>query len=182
MSSESKPKAALEPGHVILISQILDKSVLRNRLFHVALLVQFFTCVRKSNLLPPSIKTFSVHKQLTRGDLHFAPDSIIVTLPWTKTLQNRDDVMTITIAKVNNALLDPVSTYKHFCQEFPMPSNFPAFSLHDGHKVLVLTQQNYINILKDCLQKLNLPPEAFSSHSVRRGGINYDNGPRSGPT
>ena len=170
MSSESKPKVALEPGHIILISQVLDPSSLLHRLFHVALLVQFFTCVRKSNLLPPSLRAFSVHKHLTRGDLHFAADSIIVSLPWTKTMQNADNIMTIPIAKVNNALLDPVSTYKLFSQQFPMPPNFPAFSLHDGHKVLVLTQQTYIDILKDSLNKLGLPYQAFSSHSVRRGG------------
>ena len=103
--------------------------------------------------------------------MHITQDSIVVTLPWTKTLQNREDIMTIPIAKVTEqSIIDPVSTYQTFIARFPLPPRMPAFSLYDGHKLLVLTQQAYIDILKTCLQRLDLPPEAFSSHSIHRGG------------
>ena len=170
MSSVSKPKAPIEPGHLILISHMIDPGNIHHKLFYNALLIQFFGCLRKSNLLPPSIKGFSVVKQLTRGDLHVLQDGIIITLPWTKTLQNAEDVMTIAIAKVEGAIIDPVSQYQNFITEFPMPPRMPAFSLTAGGKVFVLTQNNYIDYLKHFLERLGLPAAAYGSHSVRRGG------------
>ena len=170
MSSVSKPKAPIEPGHIILISQMMDQSDIHHTLFYTALLIQFFGCLRKSNLLPPSVKGFSVVKQLTRGDIHIVQDGIIISLPWTKTLQNSDDVMTIAIAQVPNSIIDPVSQYKNFILRFLLPPRMPAFSLSAGDKLYVFTQNNYIDYLKHFLERLGLPSSAYGSHSVRRGG------------
>ena len=170
LSSTSKPKAPIEPGHLILIQAICDISIPDNRLFFVALIMQFFTCVRKSNLLPPSLNTFSTLKHFTRGDFHFTPGGITVTLPWTKTLQSRDDVITILVADCPDAVLNPVAIYRDFITDFPLyPPTLPAFALNDGSKLLVLTQKSYIDSLKTHVSALGLPPEAYSSHSVRRG-------------
>ena len=79
LSSTSKPKAPLEPGHIMLITQRLDQSDPINRLFYVALVTQFFTCVRIRNLLPTSTRTFSLFRHLSRGDFNFTNDAIIVT-------------------------------------------------------------------------------------------------------
>ena len=171
MSVSARPKAPLEPGHILLIAQILDNSDPYHRLFFVALVIQFFACLRKSNLLPPSLRAFSPFHHLTRGDIHQVPGALILTLPWAQNLQNNDDVITLPIADVPGALLNPVQTYLQFVGEFPLPSpRMPAFALIRAGKLLVLTQQNYINILKHYLTRLNIPAEAYSSHSVRRGG------------
>ena len=170
MSSDSKPKAPIEPGHLILISHMLEPGNIHHKLFYNALLIQFFGCLRKSNLLPPSIRGFSVFKQLTRGDIHLVPGGLVLTLPWSKTLQNADDVMTIAIAQVQGSIIDPVSHYTNFITQFPMPAKMPAFSLAAGGKVYVLTQNNYIDYLKHFLDRLGLPSSAYGSHSVRRGG------------
>ena len=171
LSSASKPKSPIEPGHIILISTFCDQSDLTKRMFFVALITQFFACLRKSNLLPPSLRAFSPFHHLTRGDIKFAAGDIILTLPWTKTLQSKNDVMTVSIAAAPGAVLDPVAIISQFLQDFPLPKpTFPAFSLFDGHKIIVLTQQVYIDLLKAHLQALGLPPDSFSSHSVRRGG------------
>ena len=169
MSSESKPKAPIEPGHIILISHMIDPSDINHQLFLNALLVQFFSCVRKSNLLPASLRTFSPHKQLTSADIHVTQDGLVLTLPWTKTLQNNDDIVTIAIAQVPGSILDPVSSYITFIRQFPMPPGMPAFSAMAGTQIKVLTQQVYIDTLKLFLKRLGLPPEAYSSHSIRRG-------------
>ena len=171
LSSDSKPKAPIEPGHIILIRTFCDQSELTNRLFFVALTTQFFTCIRKSNLLPPSLNTFSPLKHLTRGDINLCGVDLVFTFPWTKTLQSKDDVMTVSLAAAPGAVLDPVGIILQFLQDFPLPKpTLPAFSLFDGHKLIVLTQQVYISLLKHHLSILGLPPEAYSSHSVRRGG------------
>ena len=62
--------------------------------------------------------------------------------------------------------------YKNFVLRFPVPSQtVPAFSIIDGARVIVLTQQVYIDLLKYYLGRLGLPVESFSSHSVRRGSM-----------
>ena len=172
LSATSKPKAPIEPGHILLIRTFCDQSDLTNRLFFVALVTQFFTCFRKSNLLPPSLNTFSPFKHLTRGDIKLCGSNIVFTLPWSKTLQSRDNIMTVSLAAAPpGSILDPVDIIVGFLRDFPLPKpTMPAFSLFDGHRLVVLTQQVYINLLKHHLAVLGLPPDAYSSHSVRRGG------------
>ena len=171
MSVSARPKAPLEPGHILLISQILDNNDPYHRIFFVAMVIQFFACLRKSNLLPPSAKAFSPFHHLTRGDIHNVPGALVLTLPWSKNLQNKDNVLTIPIADVPGAILNPVQIYNQFVKEFPLSSpKMPAFALVRAGKLVVLTQQNYIDILKQYLSRLNIPADAYSSHLIRRGG------------
>ena len=171
LSITARPKAPLEPGHIIMMRQTLDFSNPLHKLFYIALNIQFFTCVRKSNLLPPSVKAYSPFTHLSRGDLYFVPGALIVTLPWTKTIQGKEDILTLSIADAPGSVLDPVGEYRTFIQQFPLPSQtMPAFAIFDGTTFIVLTQQTYINIIKEQLQKLNIPSESYSSNSIRRGG------------
>ena len=169
LSVSSRPKAPLEPGHLLQIMQNIDQGNLMHRIFFVALVIQFFACLRKSNLLPPSYKTFSPFKHLTRGDIHFVDGAIVLTLPWTKTIQHKDDIATIPIADVPGAIINPVQVYRDFVQDFPLPPRMPAFAIATPGKLVLLAQHEYVDILKYHLQKIGLPPDAYSSHSVRRG-------------
>ena len=169
LSITARPKAPLEPGHIILIKHMLDGANPIHTMFYVALNIQFFTCIRKSNLLPPSVRAYSPFHHLSRGDLHFAPGALIVTLPWTKTIQGKEDILTLSIMDAPGSILDPVGEYRNFVQFFPVPSQtVPAFCIV-GSSVTVLTQQMYIDLLKHFLGRLGLPIDSFSSHSIRRG-------------
>ena len=140
-----------------------------HRVFFVALVIQFFGCLRKSNLLPPSIRMFSPFRHLTRGDIHFVDGAIVLTLPWTKTLQHKNNIETIAIADVPGVPFNPVQIYRDFVHLFPLSPKMPAFAVASAQKLIMLTQAEYVEILKFYLQKIGLPPDAFSSHSVRRG-------------
>ena len=169
-SSASKPKLPIEPGHLLLIKSILETQNPMHQLFFVALIIQYFGCLRKSNLLPPSVRGYSPFKHLSRADIIIFPDQIVLSLPWTKTLQHANDILTIPIVQVPGSILDPVSIYKDFVLQNPLPSpRMPAFSLFTGSKFVILTQQLYIELLKLYLERLHLPSHAYSSHSVRRG-------------
>lgn len=170
LSITARPKAPVEPGHIILIGKMIDGANPLHILFYVALNIQFFTCIRKSNLLPPSVRAYSPFHHLSRGDLHFVPGALIVTLPWTKTIQGKEDILTLSIVDAPGAVLDPVGEYRNFILRFPPPAQtVPAFSIIDASRVTVLTQPVYIDLLKQFLARLGLPPESFSSHSLRRG-------------
>ena len=56
MSTQCKPKSPLQIAHILLIRNVVDTSIHMHYAFFVALVFQFFSCVRKSNLLPPSAK------------------------------------------------------------------------------------------------------------------------------
>ena len=54
MSSDSKPKNPIEIGHLLLIKQCIDFTDPVQCSFFTALFIQFFGCLRISNLLPLS--------------------------------------------------------------------------------------------------------------------------------
>ena len=170
MSAASKPKAPLTPEQIVLISHIIDSSDPKQFTFYVALLIHFFSIVRKSNLLPPSKSSYSKFKHLSRGNVMITESCLVLTLPWTKTLQAGEDIFTLPIAAVPDSVIDPVASYKQLVERFPVPNDFPAFSYSDGNNIHILTQNDYVQLLKNSLQKLNIPSQAYSSHSVRRGG------------
>ena len=166
MSSQSKP---IQPAHIILIKQLVDVSVPIQHAFIVSLVFQFFSCVRKSNLLPPTVSNFHKAKCLKRSDIVYKQGSLVVMLPWTKTLQNSQDIYSVCIAKNQSSVLDPVSMYLQFIHMFPMPQSYPAFSFKASGKVQILTQSMYNIMLKQFMEKIGIPSHSFSSHSVRRG-------------
>ena len=170
MSNQSHPKSPILPAHLILIPNVININCPKYAAFYSALLVQFFSCIRKSNLLPVSTRDLKSNKHLKRGDIVFTADSMILVLPWTKTLQNKDNLFTIPIARAPPGAINPVETYHQFVLTNPVPSSYPAFAYRDAGVIHILTQSQYIDILKSALEKLNIPSKSFSSHSIRRGG------------
>ena len=170
----SKPKSPLLVEQLLLIKNIVNYNDKFHHAFIVALMFQFFSCVRKSNLLPVSMYNFKNSMCLKRSDIVFNQGSLVVLLPWTKTLQNANDIFTIVIAKSECALFDPVTMYMDFVHKFPVPTNScPAFSFKHQGKIVSLSQTMYIDYLKSYLSSIGCHPYSYSSHSVRRGGTSY---------
>ena len=65
------------------ICQICDSMHL-GYLYKAVYLLAFFSFLRISNLVPHSIAEFSKLKQLTRGDVIFAPPGAILMIKWSK--------------------------------------------------------------------------------------------------
>ena len=85
------------------INPIIDISTLQSivkqtdrmymgQIFKAAILLSFFSFVRISNLVPHSIATYNPLKQLSRGDIIFAPLGFHMIIKWSKTLQNKDKI------------------------------------------------------------------------------------------
>ena len=70
----------------------------------------FFSFLGISNILPHTMASFDITRQLCRGDLIFSPDTITVLMKWSKTLQNRTDTTTICIPALGTS---PVSLQSH---------------------------------------------------------------------
>ena len=172
MSSTSKPKSPIQVAHIILIKNVIDMSNVTHRVFIVALIFQFFTCLRKSNLLPVNTSCKNL-KCIKRQDIVQSDGSLIVNLQWSKTLQNKQDIFQVCIAPTQSTVLNPVLMYLQFISEFPLPGSFPAFSFISQGKLQVLTQRVYTQLLKHYLEVIGVPSLTFSTHSVRRGSSSF---------
>ena len=173
MSYVSKPKAPIQVSHILLIKNLINFNNPAEHAFFVALVVQFFSTVRVSNLLPPTVNSIKSVKHIRRSDIIHVSDALIVSLPWSKTLQNADNVFTIPIAANPNSVLDPVSLYLSFIHANPVPLNYPAFTYRSGKLCHIMTQSVYIQYLKSFLSRIGVDPSTYSSHSVRRGSTSF---------
>ena len=173
MSYMSKPKSPIQIGHILLIKNIVDFSNPCESAFFTALVIQFFSAVRISNLLPTTVSSITSIKHIRRSDIVQSQDSLIITLPWSKTLQNADNVFTLPIAANPGSVLDPVLIYLQFVSNNPCHSYYPAFTYVQGNVHHVMTQSVYIQYLKSFLGRIGVDPSSYSSHSVRRGSTSF---------
>lgn len=173
MSSVSKPKSPIQVPHILLIKNIVNFNDPAEHAFFVALVIQFFSTIRISNLLPVSVNSLNSIKHLRRSDIVFVDNCIILTLPWSKTLQNADNIFTIPIVSNPGSVLDPVYIYSQFITNHPVPPKFSAFSYQIAGVPHVITQSMYQQYLKSFLSKLGIDSSSFSSHSVRRGSASF---------
>ena len=52
-------------------------------------LLCFFSFLRLSNILPHTVNSFDITRQLARGDILYIETGAIVVIKWSKTLQDR---------------------------------------------------------------------------------------------
>ena len=71
--------------HMIRIIQNLEYPIVYQALY----LLCFFSFLRLSNILPHSVNTFDITRQLCRGDLIFSPHNVVILIKWSKTMQDR---------------------------------------------------------------------------------------------
>lgn len=171
MSSQSKPKAPIEIPHLKFIMQNTDNNDPSQQMFLAAIMVAFFGCLRRSNVVPPSDLLFDSSKHLTRAAIKILPDSLVLVLPWTKTLQDASDVFTVVIAKPQSSPIDPVHIYTQFAINHPVLANDPAFSFYSNGRRSILTQSTLSKKLKHFLTSMGVAADAYGTHSLRRGGV-----------
>ena len=169
MSTNSKPKSPIELGHLLLIKGLIDFNNPSEFAFYLALVIQFFACLRVSNLVPPNPQALSSTRHIRRASIVHNSDSIIITLNWTKTLQNQSDMFMIPIAAAPGSLIDPVSLYREFVNRFQLPKSYPLFAYKINGVLHVLHRSMYNTYIKHFISKLGIDPLNYSSHSIRRG-------------
>ena len=132
----------------------------------------FFSFLRLSNILPHSLGTFDVTRQLCRGDLIFSNGSIVILIKWSKTIQERRSVATITIPALGSSPLCPVRALTAMCRLFPAGDNDPLFVYPKRGSFLPLTDVMVRKHLKKVSQLLKFHKN-FTFHDFRRGGATW---------
>ena len=93
MARPTKQAQPLTPEIMIDLLTFLDLNKRSDLAFWGILVVGFFAMLRKSNLVPDSLKTFDAQRQLTRGHISFKDGVGFVKIMWAKNIQFRERVM-----------------------------------------------------------------------------------------
>ncbi len=161
-------KLALSPATLLALCQTLGSSK-EAVVFRCAILMAFFSFLRRSNLVPDSASSFDKHRHLCRGDVFVEDGSLIILIKWSKTLQCHERVVTVPLAAIPGHPMCPVSAYQSMLSLIPGRDNDPLFLLPAG----VLTSSMLTKTFKSSLASLGLDPSEYSLHSLRRSGATF---------
>lgn len=142
--------------------------------FWTACLVAFFSFLRKSNLLVPSLTSFELGRVVCRQDVSFECTGASLLVRHTKTIQYKERGLCIPLPRIINSPFCPASTLLLLLKLVPAPFEpCPLFMYTSGHKIIPLTYPTFLSRLKTTLQQLGLNSSQYSGHSFRRGGASF---------
>ena len=163
-------KPPLELEHIINMSQIIDWTNPTHVAFLNAVSVGFMATLRRSNICPPSVKSFDPTKHLCRQDIVFTPEGMVVVLKWSKTNQDGAVLHKIPIAYSGLSYFDPPAQFRQFVDRFPVKPTDPCFSFYHNQRLFVLTHNDLSSMLNRFLTATGVPAAAYTTHSIRKGG------------
>ena len=175
-----KQKLPITPDLLLKIRQLLNLKSSTDATFWAVCLILFFSLLRKSNVLLQSESLFDDRKHLRRLDISLNPlgwrHGFILTIRWTKTLQQRERILECPLPLLYGHPLCPVTSVIQAFRLSPgvNPAG-PAFIYHDNvtntHSVLTYTK--FIKKLHTLLDSLGYKSCDYAGHSFRRGGATW---------
>ena len=167
----NKPRQAqpLTPEILLDILAYLDLTKRADLVFWVILLISFFGMLRKSNLIRDAKNSFDPNKQLSQGHVVFIGDIAFLYITWAKNLQFRQKVLEIPLLPIPNSALCPVTVLKLLLRTCGKQYH-PLFGTG---KQVTFTYAQFQRKLKKVLKQVGYKEKAFSSHSMRQGGVNF---------
>ena len=142
------------------------------QIFKAVYLLSFFSFLRLSNLVPHAITQYSPLKHLAQGDIMFRPDKVVILLKWSKTMQSNNDIKLITVPRISNSILCPVTALPNLLALTPKGSNLPLFQIKVNQTWVPLTDTKVRRHFSLILSKLNLGP-GYTFHTFRRSGATF---------
>ena len=169
MQHAVKQAQPLTPEIMTDILPFLNFKKRKDLVFWGILLIGFFAMLRKSNLVSDSIKSFNGKKQLTMGHISFKPGLAVIKVTWAKNIQCKERMLEIPLFEIPGSPLCPVNILRILKIE-TANSQTPLFG---DHKKPLFTYAQFQNKFRSLLNQAGYRGEAFSSHSMRRGGATW---------
>ena len=166
LSRPVRQKLPLSIDHLIIFYNILDLSNIKHLSCWIAMLLAFFGCFRLSNLVPTSCNLFDPLKHLTREDVRFNNDMVLIFYKWSKTNQNSSKVSWVPICPVSDDRFNIKYYLEKLFVKVNMPMDAPLFSYK---KCKYHSKHTLSKLLDMCLFEACLSPKDYSWHSFRRG-------------
>ena len=159
-------KLPLTVSHLCEFHKVLDLSDPKHLAGWCAMLLAFFGCFRLSNLVPLSKANFDPLKHLTRDDIRFNDNYVLVFYKWSKTNQNSSRIAWIPICSVKDVRFNIQEHLKILFSMVKVSKKSPlfTFSKNNFHSKFSLTR-----LLDTCVYKAGLSLGDYTWHSFRRG-------------
>ena len=141
-------------------------------IFQPLYLLCFFSFLRLSNILPHSVASFDHTRHLARGDYISTSNGAVLLIKWSKTLQNRKDIVTIPIPSLGESHLCPTVALDRMTRLYPVSDNEPLFIIPGIQGLLPLTDSVARKHLKDISNHLGLS-KTLKFHDFRRAGASW---------
>ena len=137
----------------------------------VVVIYGFHLFLRKSNLVPDS-KVLDDEKQFQRKDFRIHQDVMLAHIKWAKNRQAGDtkDKLLIPIIENNDSDLCPFYWFNYMVKRIPAPPHAAAFSYPVKNKLVPITYNQVMGIMRKWIKAIGLQEKRFSLHSARRGG------------
>ena len=166
-------KLPITPAILLQIHALLNFDSPLHIVFWDACLTLFFGLFRKSNVLAPT-GAFNPEKYLCRRDILVHPWGLEILARWTKTMQNRERVLSVPLPHIPGHTLCPTAAVLRAFQCSPCAArDGPAFTFTTPMGVRPLCYRPFIQLLRQLLHRLGYLESQFAGHSFRRGGASF---------
>ncbi len=169
-------------GHVVRQAAPLTPEILNAFLNHLDLndpldatfwamiLVGFYMMLRKSNLMPDTVKGFDPQKQFTRKHVEVSRRVALFYITWSKTNQFSQRVLEVPLVATPGSRLCPVTALQNMVRLVPLDKAKPCFAHVSGRAI---TYPEFQEKLKHLIACIGRDPKLYSSHSMRHGGATW---------
>lgn len=156
------------------IHDILDLSDPKTATLWAAMIMGFFLLLRKSNLVPDTVKNFDPDKQLLRKDVACEKDVLLVKVRWSKTIQFQQKVLKVPLVRIKGSKICPVKAYQNMVKQNPTKDGeAPLFGVRYKKSVVPISYRTFNRFIKKAVELVGRKSDRFSTHSLRRGGATH---------
>ena len=141
-------------------------------IFNPLYLLCLFSFLWLSNILPYSVAAFDHTRQLARADYICTADGAVLLIKWSTTLQNRKDIVTISIPCLGDSSLCPIAALNRMIRLYPVSDNEPLFVIPRPQSLHPLTDSVARKHLKDISHHLGLA-STLTFRDFRRAGASW---------
>ena len=168
----TKRAEPITPTILQQIYALLNFNEIEDTVFWCVCVMGFFLLFRKSNLLPDTVRGFDPNRQLKRSDIVFTKTNLVVGICWAKNHQFGKKLLTFPLPFMPGSVLCPVKALLQVYSLVDATQDQHLFALNNSGTSMTCRQ--FQNKLRFFIGKIEgLDPQAFSNHSLRRGGCMF---------
>lgn len=164
-------KIGLTPVQLLMIHDSLDHSSLDVMTKWTAVVLSFRTLLRKSNLVQNSYKDTGMI--VSRSDVEFTSQGLLLHVRKTKTIQSKDRVLTIPVNYISCRKLCAASMLCTHLMRTSHVTDGPLFLVCKKGVWQPLLYNDLLAFLKSSVKVLGFSPDQVGLHSLRRAGAAF---------
>ena len=161
------PAPPLTPHDLLQVCAYLDTAP-SGRVVKAATCIGFFSFLRSSNLLAPSVLLWRGPHTLTRKDVVSGEHGLFITIRSSKTIKLGTSPTVLSLPRIPGSIACPATAWDAYVNATPAPPGSPAFVTPFGAP---LTPAQMTLVLQTGLARKGCPYAGeVTLHSLRRGG------------